>query len=73
MTYDSQYNNRDIEYIEHNYLSDDSSLQVDPLMLPVGGADAGWRGAHGWRGICRAGYSLASKEGAFPKREIFQT
>ena len=26
MTYDTQYNNRDIEYIDHNYSSDDSSL-----------------------------------------------
>ena len=26
MTYDTQYNNREIEYIEHNYSSDASSL-----------------------------------------------
>ena len=26
MTYDTQYNNREIEYMEHNYSSDDSSL-----------------------------------------------
>ena len=26
MTHDTQYNNRDIEYIEHNYTSDASSL-----------------------------------------------
>ena len=26
MTYDTQYNNREIEYIDHNYSSDDSSL-----------------------------------------------
>ena len=26
MTYDKQYNNRDIEYIDHNYSSDASSL-----------------------------------------------
>ena len=26
MTYDTQYNNRDIEYIDHNYSSDASSL-----------------------------------------------
>ena len=26
MTYDTQYNNRDIQYIEHNYSSEDSSL-----------------------------------------------
>ena len=33
MTYNTQYNNRDIEYIDHNYSSDASSLWVDPLML----------------------------------------
>ena len=26
MTHDTQYNNREIQYIEHNYSSDDSSL-----------------------------------------------
>ena len=26
MTYDTQYNDREIEYMEHNYSSDDSSL-----------------------------------------------
>ena len=26
MTYDTQYNNREIEYIDHKYSSDDSSL-----------------------------------------------
>ena len=26
MTYDTQYNNREMEYIDHNYSSDDSSL-----------------------------------------------
>ena len=26
MTYDTQYNNREIEYIDHNYSSDASSL-----------------------------------------------
>ena len=26
MTYDTQYNNREVEYIEHNYSSDASSL-----------------------------------------------
>ena len=25
MTYDTQYNNRDIEYMDHNYSSDDGS------------------------------------------------
>ena len=34
MTYDSRYNNREIEYIEHNYSSDASSLLTDPLILP---------------------------------------
>ena len=29
MTYDTQYNNREIEYIDHNYSSDDSSLWGD--------------------------------------------
>ena len=26
MTYDTQYNNREIEYFDHNYPTDDSSL-----------------------------------------------
>ena len=26
MTFDTQYNNREIEFIDHNYSSDDSSL-----------------------------------------------
>ena len=29
MTYDTQYNNREIEYVDHNYSSDDSSLWGD--------------------------------------------
>ena len=47
MTYDTQYNNREIEYIDHNYTSNASSLWADPLTLPVGGADGGCHGAHG--------------------------
>ena len=29
MTYDTQYNNREIEYIDHNNSSDDSGLRGD--------------------------------------------
>ena len=34
MTYDTQYNNRDIQYIDPNYSSDASSLWTDPLTFP---------------------------------------
>ena len=47
MTYDTQYNNREIEYIDHNYSSDASSLWVDPLTLPH--RRSWWRGAWGIR------------------------
>ena len=65
MTYDTQYNNREIEYIEHNNSSDASSLWAwPPDRSPVGGAERGWHGAHGWsnkprlwRIQCRAGSS----------------
>ena len=33
MTYDTQYNNREIEYLDHNYSSDANSLWVDPLTV----------------------------------------
>ena len=37
MTYNTQYNNREIEYIDHNYSSDDSSLWGDlPDAPPYG-------------------------------------
>ena len=35
MTYDTQYNNREIEYIDHNYSSDDSSLWGDLPDAPL--------------------------------------
>ena len=42
-------NNREIEFIDHNYSSEDSSLWVwPPWRSPVGGEEGGWRGAHGW-------------------------
>ena len=44
MTNDTQYKNREIEYIDHNYSSDASSLWVDPLTVSgvghTGGEDA---------------------------------
>ena len=46
MAYDTQYNDREIEYIDHNYSSDASSLLVDPLMLLR--RRSGWSGAYGW-------------------------
>ena len=66
MTYDTQYNNREVEYIEHNYSSDTSSSWLDPLMLPhrrnrrrVAGVGhtGGLTNLHPWCGRCRAGYS----------------
>ena len=35
MTYDKQYNNREIEYIDHNYSSDASSLWVESPDAPL--------------------------------------
>ena len=65
MTYDTQYNNREIEYINHNYSSDASSLWVDPLKLSRRGSGrrvalghmGGLTNPRPWRGRCRAGYS----------------
>ena len=67
MTYDTQYNNKEIEYtIEHNYSSDASIVyELTPRCFSVGGANGGWHGAYGWSnkspplasGRCRAGYS----------------
>ena len=34
MTYDTQYSNREIEYIEHKYSSDASSLWVNLINPP---------------------------------------
>ena len=49
MTYDIQCNNREIEYIEHNYSSDASSLWAwSPDCSANEGAERGWPGAHGW-------------------------
>ena len=64
MTYDTQYNNREIQYIDHNYSSDASSLWIDPMTLPCRWSR--WWVALGirvvyhplpWHGWCWAGYS----------------
>ena len=34
MTYDTQYNNREIEYLEHNYSSDAAVCESDPPNIP---------------------------------------
>ena len=48
MKYDTKYNDREIEYIDHNYSSDTSSLSVRPRYLTVGEAKGECLGAHRW-------------------------
>ena len=83
MTYDTHYNNREMNILTITTHLMPALCELTPWCSPVGGADGGWHGAYGWSNKppplarkmpSRFFYywwaSLASKEGAFPKKTL---